>query len=322
MYLPFLYIYTYLNNKEMKIGIIGTGGIGGYYGAKLAYAGKDVHFLLHSDYDHVKEHGLKVDSIDGNFQLEHPQIYKDTKEMPICDVVFVCLKTTNNYLLKDLLPPLLKKDSLIIMVQNGLGIEEDIQKMFPENYILGGLAFICTKKAEAGHIEHMDKGKLNIGIYTPATNKIRVLEVVDALNESGIDAELLDLETARWSKLIWNIPFNGLSVVMNAQTDELIKNPDTKLLVHEIMLEIIRVAHHLGLNLLPSLADKNIESTERMRPYSPSMKLDFDSKRELEIFYIYTKPIVAATLAGLEVPRISMLEKQLKYIQAKYINKK
>ena len=305
----------------MNFGIIGTGGIGGYYGAKLAQAGNEVHFLLHSDYDYVKEHGLTIHSVGGDFVLDKPNIYNSTSSMPSCDVIFVCLKTTNNYLLKDLLPPLLKKDSLVVMVQNGLGIEEDIQRMFPDTFILGGLAFICTKKTSPGLIEHLDKGKLNLGIYTKGTSKLKVLELIDTLNDSHVDAELLDLDTARWSKLVWNIPFNGLSVVMNAQTDTLINNADTKLLIHEMMLEIIQTAHHLGLSLLPSIAERNIDDTEKMIAYSPSMKLDFDFQRELELFYIYTKPIVAATLLGLEMPRVSMLEKQLKFIQSKYINK-
>ena len=80
----------------MKYAVIGTGAIGAYYGAKLAYAGNDVHFLLHSDYDFVKENGLQIDSCDGSFHLSDPNIYHSTADMPACDVVIVALKTTNN----------------------------------------------------------------------------------------------------------------------------------------------------------------------------------------------------------------------------------
>lgn len=301
----------------MKYGIIGTGAIGGYYGAKLAKAGKDVHFLLHSDYDFVSHNGLRVDSKDGNFVLNDLHIYNDVKKMPECDVILVCVKTTNNALLKDLLAPILKPEGIVILVQNGLGVEEDVQQMFPDANIVGGMAFICSRKVNPGYIEHLDEGKINLGIYTPGLDKLRLLHVISDLQGAGVDADLVDLHAARWNKLVWNIPFNGMSVVLNAQTNELLANSSMRLLIYEIMQEVIQTAHHLGLPLLPGLADKMLAYTENMIPYAPSMKLDFEQAREMEIHYIYTKPLVAATLAGVEMPRVAMLEKQLRFIQSR-----
>ena len=80
----------------MNYAVIGTGGIGGYYGSRLAQSGHDVHFLLHRDYAFVKEHGLQIDSCAGSFHLDWPAIYNDAHDMPKCDVVLVCLKTVNN----------------------------------------------------------------------------------------------------------------------------------------------------------------------------------------------------------------------------------
>ena len=80
----------------MRYGIIGTGAIGGYYGAKLARAGQELHFLLRSDYEYVKQHGLQVDSCDGSFHLDDVNAYLYTEDMPKCDVVLVCLKSVNN----------------------------------------------------------------------------------------------------------------------------------------------------------------------------------------------------------------------------------
>ena len=97
----------------MKYAIIGTGAIGGYYGARLAQSGQEVHFLLHSDFDYVKEHGLQVDSCDGSFHLDHVNAYRSTSDMPAVDVVLVCLKTINNHLLDTLLPPLLGNNPVV-----------------------------------------------------------------------------------------------------------------------------------------------------------------------------------------------------------------
>ncbi len=110
---------------SLKYAIIGTGAIGGYYGGMLARAGKDVHFLFHSDYDYVRKHGLRVDSIKGDFVLDNVQAYNATTAMPVCDVILVCLKSTKNAILEKLLPPLLHKNTLtftivLLQVMNGL----------------------------------------------------------------------------------------------------------------------------------------------------------------------------------------------------------
>src|SRR5574344_2741713 len=106
---------------SLRYGVIGAGAIGGYYGAKLAKAGNDVHFLFHNDYEYVKANGLQVDSVNGSFHLSDLSVYNDTKDMPQCDVVLVCLKSTNNHLLQNILSPLLHQQTLVILIQNGIG---------------------------------------------------------------------------------------------------------------------------------------------------------------------------------------------------------
>ena len=136
----------------MKYGIIGVGAIGGYYGSKLAYSGQEVHFLSHSDYQYVKEHGMQVDSCDGSFHLDHVNVYQHAEDMPKCDVVIVGLKTTNNHLLSSFLPPLLHEHTVVVLIQNGIGVEADVQKMFPDVQLVAGLAFICSAKTEPGRV--------------------------------------------------------------------------------------------------------------------------------------------------------------------------
>lgn len=308
---------------SLKYGIIGTGAIGGYYGAKLAKSGKDVHFLFHSDYEYVKAHGLRIDSVDGDFTLPSVNAYGNTADMPKCDVILVCLKSMNNHLLEDMLPPVLHKDALVILIQNGLGLEEDLQRVFPELYIAGGLAFICSNKLGQGHVAHLDYGKLNIGSYS-CPDVALINTVVSDFMQAGIEARNVELKRARWMKLVWNIAYNGMTVVLNTTTDALMDNRDTERLLYELMQEVIHAANTIGLEhpIEDSYANDMIEMTKAMTPYSPSMKLDFDSRRPLEIDYIYTRPVEEARKAGFEMARVSMLEKQLRFIEAKYIHKK
>lgn len=306
---------------NIKYGVIGSGAIGGFYGGKLAKANKDVHFLFHSDYGYVLENGLKVDSKDGDFVVNPINAYKQTDDMPACDVIFVSLKTTNNHLLKTLLPPILKENSIIVLIQNGLGMEADLQTEFPNTQIAGAMAFICSAKVGDGHIKHMDMGSINIGSYS--CKDTAILNTVNAdFAESGVKCNIVDLAPARWQKLIWNIPFNGMAVVLNTTTDNILQNESTKELIHKLMLEVIRGANAMGngkYRLDESLADKMIATTELMVPYAPSMKLDYDNKRELELEYIYNRPIDEAHKAGYEMHRTQMLLQQLSFIEAQYL---
>ena len=139
---------------------------------------------------------------------------------------------------------------------------------------------------------------------------------------SGIHSELsLDLKFSRWQKLVWNIPFNGMTVVLNTTTDRLMANEQTRELSKELMLEVIHGANACGVPMKESLAQQMIDMTIKMKPYAPSMKLDYDHRRAMEIEYIYSKPIDTARKAGFEMHKVAMLEKQLKFIQAHRLDK-
>ena len=294
-------------------GVIGVGAIGGYYGSKLAYSGQEVHFLSHSDYQYVKERGMQVDSCDGSFHLEHVNVYQYSADMPKCDVVIVGLKTTNNHLLSSLLPPLLHEHTAVLLIQNGIGVEADVQQMFPEVQLIAGLAFICSAKTEPGRVNHQCYGSINLGNYSCKDEKL-FQQILNDFTNAGIQAGSVPYEEARWKKAVWNMPFNGMTVALDTQTDLLLKNPATRQLIRDLMMEVVGAANHLGVSGLDeSFVDKMIETTDAMTPYSPSMKLDYDFHRPMEIYYIYTRPIEIARAAGYHMPKLEMLEAELRF---------
>lgn len=299
----------------LRYGVIGTGAIGGYYGAKLAHSRQEVHFLLHKDYEYVKKNGLQVDSCDGSFHLSDVNVYSSTQDMPTCDVVLVCLKSVNNHLLAELLPPLLHQDTLVVLIQNGIGLEADVQKMFPRLELAAGLAFICSAKTEPGHINHQCYGYINIGNYS-CHNEELMNQLIRDLKKANVDANLVEYHEARWKKAVWNMPFNGMTVALNTRTDLLLKNPSTFRLIKEQMLEVIHTAQQMGVNIPMSFADKMIQNTLDMTPYSPSMKLDYDYHRPMEIYYLYTRPLEEARKHGLQMPKLEMLEAELQFLEA------
>ncbi|OJU50905.1 MAG: 2-dehydropantoate 2-reductase [Bacteroidales bacterium 45-6] len=303
---------------KLRYGIVGVGGIGGFYGGKLAFHGEDVHFLLHNDYRYVKEHGLRIDSAAGDFILPRVNAYPHQDQMPVCDVVIVGLKTTNNHLLKDILPPLIHQDTVVLLIQNGLGLEADLAKEFPGLSIAGGLAFICSSKVGPGRISHQDYGALNVGSYSCSKPEI-VQNIVSDFVQAGVEACLVDLQSARWKKLVWNIPYNGMTVVLNGKTDELTLHPATRSLLRQMMEEVVAASRAIGVreNLGDEVPGQMLEMTEKMAPYAPSMKLDYDARRPLEIEYIYSRPLEEARKAGVEMPCVAALERQLKFLAEK-----
>lgn len=304
---------------NMVYGIIGTGAIGGYYGGRLCESGQEVHFLFRSDYDYVCEHGLQVNSCRGDFHLDNINAYDQTSKMPKCDVVLVCLKTTTNKHLKDLLPPLLKPETLVVMIQNGIGVEADVQSMFPGVSLAAGLAFICSAKTEHGIVNHQDYGQINIGNFSCPDNSI-IGKVIDDFNAAGIKAAEVEYNEARWKKEVWNMPFNGMTVALNTSTDLLLKNPSTRQLISDLMAEVVHGAQACGVeNISEDFIDKMLTMTDSMTPYSPSMKLDFDYHRPMEIDNIYTHAIEEAERHGFKMPKLRMLEQQLRFIQEQYL---
>lgn len=304
----------------MRYGVIGTGAIGGYYGAKLAQGGQDVHFLFHSDYDYVREHGLRVNSGDGGFHLDHVNAYQDVRQMPKCDVVIVALKTVHEQMLRDMLPPLLTDDTVVLLIQNGMGMEQDVEQMVPGVKLAAGLAFICCSKTHPGVIDHLDLSGLNVGSYNAPQEMIdrMIAEMVSA----DIEARKVDYLEARWRKLLWNMPFNGLSVALHADTDSLVRNEATRRLLRAMTQEVIDAAHAVGVKgLTDHDADAMIEMTTKMRPYKPSMRLDWDYHRPMEVYYLYTRPIEEARRAGQDMPLHRMLEAELKFMEEEYNRK-
>ncbi len=297
----------------MSYGIIGTGAIGGYYGAMLAKAGNEVHFLFHNDYEYVKQHGLQVDSCNGDFHLHDVRAYAHTSEMPQCDVVLVCLKTVNNHLLTSLLPPLLHPETVVVLIQNGIGVEADVQKMFPEVHLAAGLAFICSAKTEPGRVSHQCYGSINLANYSCDDTTLQAVR--DDLLKAGVEARLVEYHEARWKKAVWNMPFNGMTVALHTETDKLLSNPHTRRLIREQMMEVVGVARQLGVkNVDEEFVEKMLVTTDAMVPYSPSMRLDYDFHRPMEIDYLYTRPIEIAREAGTDMPKLAMLEAELRFL--------
>lgn len=312
-------------NNPPRIGIIGTGAIGGFYGAMLVRAGFDVHFLLRSEYSAVAEHGLHVNSlVHGAIQLPSVQAYARAEDMPACDWLLVGAKTTANAELATLIQQVAAPEARVVLLQNGLGVEAELRPLLDDGlHLLGGLCYICVHRSAPGVVEHQALGAINLAYHSgPATDEearqVLVEEGAAMFRTAGLDSQAMaNLEQTRWQKLVWNVPYNGLSVLLDADTRTMMANPDSRTLIRDMMLEVVQAAQALGHGMPNNYADKLLAATDRMPDYLPSMYHDFAQGRPAELQAIYEAPLAAADAVGCDMPKVRALYQALRFIQAR-----
>jgi 2-dehydropantoate 2-reductase len=313
-------------NKPV-IGIIGTGAIGGFYGVMLARAGFDVHFLLRSEFSAVAERGLQVNSaVHGQMTLNPAQAYSSAEDMPKCDWLLVGAKTTSN---ADLAPAIIqaaKPDAKVLLLQNGLDVEDSLRALLPDSlHLLGGLCLICVHREGPGLVTHQALGAVNVGYHSgSAIDDVARMAIVEEGAElfrtAGLDSQAMpNLHQARWQKLVWNIPYNGLSVLLGAGTTPLMADADSRAHIQALMAEVVEGAKACGHDMPPGYAGFLFTMTEKMPDYWPSMYHDFLHKRPLELEAIYARPLAAAKAAGCDLPRIEALYRNLSFIDRRNV---
>jgi 2-dehydropantoate 2-reductase len=279
-----------------RIAWIGVGAAGGYYAARLARAGADLHLLLRSDYDVVKRQGLRIRSHAGDFSVapESLNLYEKAAAMPVADLVIVTVKTTANAQLPELIRPLLHERTLVLTLQNGLGNEELLADIVGADRVLGGVMFTCITRPEPGIIHHQAQGQIRIGEFgRPPTERTHA--ICRMFNAAGIECDVGEsLAQVRWAKQLWNVPFNGLGAAFDLPTDGLIDSKFGRELLRGVMGEVREIAGAAGVHLPGALIDRQIELTGPMGSYRTSMHLDRLAGRQMEIEAIIGRPIAIA----------------------------
>ncbi|MFN2476852.1 MAG: 2-dehydropantoate 2-reductase [Chthoniobacterales bacterium] len=300
---------------NFRIAIVGSGAIGCYYGAKLGYFGRDVHFLMRGDLREVRRFGIRIQSKAENIRLAKVNCYATTQEIGPCDLVLIAVKTTSNADLLELIPPLLHEKTMLLTLQNGLGNEEFLTEYFGGDRVLGGLCFVCLNRTSAGLIENYGHGRVVLGEYNgyPAA---RTHDVAWEFKRSGVVCTVAEnLAFARWRKLVWNIPFNGLAVTGGGiDTEAILANEQLRAETLALMDEVIDAAKACGHQLPTAVALEEIKRTEKLGAYKPSTLIDFQAGRPLEVEAIWGEPLRRAQAAGASVPRLQQLYENLREV--------
>lgn len=303
-----------------KYAVIGLGAIGGYFAACMARANFELHCLAPNDYQKINQDGFLLHS---NKKTERIffKAYASIEDMPVCDVILVALKTTKNKFLHEHIAKILASNSLIVLLQNGIGMEQELAQYVAAEQIVGACFFASAKKIGPGEVQHILGNRLNIAAYLPEENN-KLVDLASDFNQAGIQTKIVEnLEKMRFEKLLDNVPFNGLSVLLNASIADLLSDPDSLEIIKKIQTELLGLARSRGIIFPSDFIEKrmiNLQGNPEQALNFTSMKFDFDHKRKLELKAIYENPLKLAKEHGISMPLIEMLYEQLRFLTRKF----
>jgi 2-dehydropantoate 2-reductase len=297
----------------MKIGIVGTGAIGGWYAALLAEAGHEVHCLARSDSKAIQNNGLTIRNKGQERIVRVASASPDAGTIGPCDLIVVTIKSTSNHALPELVRPLLGPTSIVVTLQNGMGNVEALAKLLPIERVVAGLCFVCINRLAPAVIDTTLAGYVRMAAATGPINAA-VESCVATFAGAGVDCQAeASLESVLWKKLCWNIPFNGLSIAGGSITTDLIlANPALNERAYVLMKEVQAAAVARGHGFEDTHIKRQFVVTVGMGPYRPSSLIDFVEGREVEVEGIWGEPLRRGLAAGVQMPETEKLVAEIK----------
>ncbi len=286
---------------NLSIAVAGAGALGTFYGARILKAGYHTEFYSPSSPQETKN--ISIQSIWENFRIG-ADFFGNTNQMKKADIVIITTKSLPGVAYRDILKPLVHENSILFLLQNGIGEEEKIAELFPHNALIGGVAFTCVTRNSPEEIEHTDYGAIKAAAWNEQSRgALSTIEsVFTAARIPFFPVE--SLVQMRWEKLLWNIPFNSLSVLFRADTAQMMNNAASRNLAEMLMRETLQIAVADGAALEEKHVLQKMEETQKMAPYKTSMLLDFLNNRPLEIETILGEPLRRAGQHGVAAPHL------------------
>ena len=295
--------------------VVGTGALGMYYGAKLAKAGVPVTFLARRDLAHLQKHGIQVRCPYGDFHLHPVRAFGRPEEIGPVDLVLICVKTTANADLKKLLPPLLGPDTVVCTLQNGLGNEELLATIAGKERVLGGVCHVCVSRPEPGVARNMACTDIKFSDLSGGDTP-RARSLAKIFSAAGVGCTVApSIGSARWYKLVWNVPFNGLGIAGGPggrNTHQVLEDSSLHQEAKDLMAEVLAASAKLGYPQDPNLIDKEIARTRTMGHYKSSSQLDWEAGKPVELESIWGEALRQGTTAGVSMPHLRSLYEKLK----------
>jgi 2-dehydropantoate 2-reductase len=289
----------------MRIAVMGTGGVGGYFGARLARAGHDVAFVARGrQLEALRTQGLRVESPLGDLHLPEVQATNDPAAIGPVDLVLFSVKLWDTLEAAESARPLLGADTAVVSFQNGVVKDDILREALGAGHVIGGVAYISATIAGPGLIRHSGTlQKLEFGEYDGSLST-RVRQFRDACAGSGIDAETSgQIEQAIWEKFVFLVGLSGTTSLARTPIGPIRSHPRSRAFLHDTMEEVVRVARAQGVPLPPDYADERLSFTDTVpATMTSSMHHDLEHGNRLEVRWLSGDVVERGTRLGIATP--------------------
>ena len=273
----------------MRIAVIGAGGLGGYFGARLQRGGHDVAFVARGRHlAAIRARGLSVTSPLGDLHLPDPVITDDPAALDPVDLVIVAVKLWDTEQAARSLIPLLGPGTAVVSFQNGVRKDDILRRAVGAERVIGGVSYIAAAIAEPGVIQHSGElQKLVVGEYD-GTYSTRVLAFRDACVDAGIDIEVSDrIQTTIWEKFVFLVGLSGTTTLTRTAIGPIRENPRSRVFLRDTMDEVVQVALAHGVDLPKDYAEQRLAFVDTVpATMTSSMHHDLDRGHRLEVAWL------------------------------------
>ena len=287
----------------MKIAVMGAGGIGAYFGARLAEAGEEVAFIARGAHlDAMRRHGLRIESANGDVHLSAPRVTGDAAEIGPVDIVLVTVKLWDTVAAAEAVRPLLGPETAVISLQNGIDAEDILAAKLGTGHVMGGIAYILAVIAAPGVIRHTGTMARVVFGERGGSASARGAALQSAFARAGVDAELSDdIDKDMWQKFSILAPHSGLTALTRLTSGPIMAEAETRGLLHRAVQEVVAVGRAKGIALDDGLAARNMAFFAGLpADFGSSMLHDIQAGRRLELPFL--SGAVARLGVELDVP--------------------
>jgi 2-dehydropantoate 2-reductase len=298
----------------MRIAVFGTGGVGGYFGGRLAQAGEDVTFIARGEHLRaIKANGLRIDSTGGDFMIYPARATDDVSEVGETDLVIIGVKAWQVPEAARAIKPIVGSNTTVLPLQNGVDAVSQLVDELGSDKVIGGLCRIVSFVVEPGHVRHAGfKPTIIIGELDNRRTD-RILKIDQVFKRAGLDITIAaDIQAALWTKFLFIASFSGIGAMANAPAGVVRKDPwRTQML--KAMEEIYTLAHARGVNLPPDSVETVMASVDALpEDATSSMQRDIAAGKPSELESQNGAVVRMARESGIDVPTNSLIYETLK----------
>lgn len=299
----------------MRIAVMATGAVGGYFGARLAEARHDVHFVARgANLDAIRTQGLKVESVLGNLFLASPSATDDPARIGPVDVVLFAVKLWDTEEAARQALPLIGPNTRVIPLQNGIDGPDRLRPILGDDAVVPGSAYIATVLSAPGVVTHTSAfARMIVGRSDGKQDRV-LAEFVETAKAAGIDITMSNMiERERWQKFVFLVGLSGATASTRRPLGPILQDPDTRAFFHELMREVVAVGRAKGVPIPPDFADDRLKFGESSPPnFKASMLHDLERGKRLELDWLAGYVVKLGRDVGVATPANEAVYRVLK----------